>query len=204
MATQVLALPELLETILLGLPIKDLLFAQKVCKTWMEVTEGSARIQKALFFIPGSSLDANIEATCPWDGRAIEKTLKQEGVALNPLLLENEWRKEMKTFEDHFCFKERVLEAKGSASCHQIYISQPPAYMRFEFNMRLPYDEPELFDPDDDGELVAVDLELGTAEDDEVGTFGDLVERWAFERLARDDMKIIETDLRLQEVELVD
>jgi len=44
--------PELLEHVLLQLPIKDLLFAQKVCKHWKQTIEASPRAQQALFFRP--------------------------------------------------------------------------------------------------------------------------------------------------------
>ncbi|KAK5721867.1 hypothetical protein LTR15_006460 [Elasticomyces elasticus] len=47
---QVLALPELLENILLQLPTRDILFAQKVCKEWQEAIAASPKIQEALCF----------------------------------------------------------------------------------------------------------------------------------------------------------
>ncbi|KAK3656833.1 hypothetical protein LTR56_002814 [Elasticomyces elasticus] len=50
MAQQVLHLPELLENILLCLPMKDLLFSQKVCKTWKGAVDTSPHIQEALFY----------------------------------------------------------------------------------------------------------------------------------------------------------
>ncbi|KAK5726953.1 hypothetical protein LTR15_002844 [Elasticomyces elasticus] len=58
MATNnVLNLPELLEVILLHLPARDLLFAQKVCKTWKLTVDTTLSIQKALFFAPGTVKD---------------------------------------------------------------------------------------------------------------------------------------------------
>ncbi|KAK5677252.1 hypothetical protein LTS10_010441 [Elasticomyces elasticus] len=50
MAQQVLHLPELLENIFLSLPMKDLLFSQKVCRTWKAVVDTSPHIQEALFY----------------------------------------------------------------------------------------------------------------------------------------------------------
>lgn len=41
---------EILETILHKLPIKDILFAQRVCKSFKEVIARSRRLQRALFF----------------------------------------------------------------------------------------------------------------------------------------------------------
>lgn len=48
-------IPELLEAILIELPVKDLLLGQRVCKTWRGAIETSSRLQKALFFVPESS-----------------------------------------------------------------------------------------------------------------------------------------------------
>ncbi|KAK5138015.1 hypothetical protein LTR08_005812 [Meristemomyces frigidus] len=47
---QVQATTELMEMILLRLPMKELLFAQAVCRFWKTVIEGSAKLQQALFF----------------------------------------------------------------------------------------------------------------------------------------------------------
>lgn len=49
---EVFALPELLEAILLELPMQDLLFAQSVDKTFRDTIKGSKAIQMALFFEP--------------------------------------------------------------------------------------------------------------------------------------------------------
>lgn len=47
--------PELLEMVLLQLPMCDLLFAQSVCKHWEATIKGSSKVRKALFFDPESS-----------------------------------------------------------------------------------------------------------------------------------------------------
>ena len=57
----VLEVPELLEMILLWLPMKDLLFAQKICRRWQAAINGSKQIRKALFFEPGAAVDAPCE-----------------------------------------------------------------------------------------------------------------------------------------------
>ena len=45
--------PELLELILLELPMKDLLLnAQRVCRRWKANIDGSIKLQRALFFTP--------------------------------------------------------------------------------------------------------------------------------------------------------
>ncbi|KAK5732324.1 hypothetical protein LTR17_010638 [Elasticomyces elasticus] len=54
MASHALAVPELLENVLLRLHSRDLLFAQKVCKAWKEVIEASPNLQRALFLKPGT------------------------------------------------------------------------------------------------------------------------------------------------------
>lgn len=51
----VFATPELVEGILIHLPLKDLLFAQAVCTYWKAVIDGSQLLQKALFFRPATS-----------------------------------------------------------------------------------------------------------------------------------------------------
>lgn len=49
------ALPELVENMLLYLPLRDLLLAQNVCKHWKLATDGSIKAQRALFLKPYSS-----------------------------------------------------------------------------------------------------------------------------------------------------
>lgn len=51
-ATRVLAITELLEQILLELPMRDLLLAQRVDQFWKHTIDGSPRIQRALYFEP--------------------------------------------------------------------------------------------------------------------------------------------------------
>ncbi|KAK4898588.1 hypothetical protein LTR27_003760 [Elasticomyces elasticus] len=78
MATQkVLNLPELLEAILLQLPIRDLLFAQKICRTWKTTINTSPAVKKALFFAPGTVNDVRYNspnhksvAQCLADGQS--------------------------------------------------------------------------------------------------------------------------------------
>lgn len=48
----VLQTTELLEHILLWLPIKNLLLAGRICKRWRNVMQGSIKIQRALFLTP--------------------------------------------------------------------------------------------------------------------------------------------------------
>lgn len=57
---KVLETNELLENILVRLPFKKLLLAQRVCKQWNAPIKGSLRLQRALFMtpvpVPGGSL----------------------------------------------------------------------------------------------------------------------------------------------------
>ena len=47
--------PELLEAFLLSLPMKDLLFAQAVCRQWKAAIDNSPNLQRALFFRPATN-----------------------------------------------------------------------------------------------------------------------------------------------------
>ena len=49
---KVSAIGELLEAILLQIPVKDLLLNQRVCKQWHSTIKNSTRLQQALFFKP--------------------------------------------------------------------------------------------------------------------------------------------------------
>lgn len=46
------AIPELVEYILLELPLRDVLLAQRIDRTWRNIIQGSSKLQKALFFRP--------------------------------------------------------------------------------------------------------------------------------------------------------
>ena len=56
--TKVLGTNELLEMILLKLPLRDVLLAQLVCKTWRADITASIDLQRALFFEPEISAPA--------------------------------------------------------------------------------------------------------------------------------------------------
>lgn len=56
-AQQVFRLPELLELILLSLPQRDLLLSQRVSNSFLQTTQGSVRLQRALFFAPDWNLE---------------------------------------------------------------------------------------------------------------------------------------------------
>lgn len=62
MATKVFAVPELLESILLELPAKDLLLAQRVDTTFRDAIDHSIKIQRALFFKPDLAASQDVQA----------------------------------------------------------------------------------------------------------------------------------------------
>ncbi|KXT01885.1 hypothetical protein AC578_2173 [Pseudocercospora eumusae] len=110
---QTLNTTELLEAILVQLPIKDLLFAQLVCSTWKNCIEASPRLQQGLFFQlpegdPTTDL-ASILLSAPWalleddgDTKDIRNTI------VNPLLT-------------------KVFEKDELAFCHFLNWSSPTA-----------------------------------------------------------------------------
>lgn len=51
-ASKVFNIPELLEAVLLDLSCKDVLITQRVSKLWKATIDGSAKLQKALCFVP--------------------------------------------------------------------------------------------------------------------------------------------------------
>jgi hypothetical protein len=54
---QALIIYEILQYILLALPIRDLLLAQRVCRQWRSLIQESQPIQRALFFVPTTMAD---------------------------------------------------------------------------------------------------------------------------------------------------
>ena len=55
------SIPELVHTVLLHLPVRDLLRVQRVCRLWKELTEQSPALQRNLFFLPTSNADQEPE-----------------------------------------------------------------------------------------------------------------------------------------------
>ncbi|KAK4614102.1 hypothetical protein CLAFUW4_09542 [Fulvia fulva] len=56
----VAAIPELVEMILLQLPLQDVMLAQRVDRTFRDVIGGSSKLQQALFLRPCSSRQASL------------------------------------------------------------------------------------------------------------------------------------------------
>ncbi|KAK5708067.1 hypothetical protein LTR97_000607 [Elasticomyces elasticus] len=157
MATNnVLNLPELLEVILLHLPARDLLFAQKVCKTWKLTVDTTLSIQKALFFAPGTVKDiAYISPThipmpkwlaTPESARrelsysdrlaaqecqSFISFAEREGYALNPLLTGCNGLNVV-DFRDNPWYR----DADPAGSWSRMFVTQPPGSTSAQTDMK--------------------------------------------------------------------
>ncbi|KAK5714981.1 hypothetical protein LTR15_010397 [Elasticomyces elasticus] len=128
MAEQVFLPPELVEIILLQLPMKDLLLSQRVCKTWKAVVESSSGIQKALFFTAGNQ-QTTVAADRPKTNAYIgypcicySCTKTRTSKTLNPLLFTS-------IRDDGRVTGLELLVDKDlhpQASCRRMLLSQPP------------------------------------------------------------------------------
>ncbi|KAK5722582.1 hypothetical protein LTR15_005813 [Elasticomyces elasticus] len=113
-ANTVLMLLELLVIILLDLPTRDLLFAQKVCRTWKEVIDTTKSIQKALYLVPGTMSDVHVDAA---HQHLITST---PATAINPLLVSK------LAGQSQLYLRQEVMDAAPGASCCSMYLMQPP------------------------------------------------------------------------------
>ncbi|KAK5698009.1 hypothetical protein LTR97_006969 [Elasticomyces elasticus] len=175
MTAKVLALPELLENILLRLHVKDLLFAQRVCKTWKQVIEGSPSIQRSLFFLPGTIGDVDPHSF-RWLGSYIRYkpfSGAPYDVARNPLFGTNE--QSSSSWCPRSCgpsiISPELLHAEPYASCHRMYLTQPPTLMETHIRDVWPPNEEEFWGewtPENPG-LFYVGLLVSNG-----GTFGEL------------------------------
>ncbi|KAI7227725.1 hypothetical protein KC330_g8273 [Hortaea werneckii] len=122
---QVLAITELLEAVLLQLPMENLFLAQEVCKHWRLLITTSDPIQKALFMKPSiNAADAAIDAIrCTHtrsDGMKIQ-------VAINSNLCQQ------KTYPPSPCprtftFHEAAIYSRNRDWLHSdtMYVTSPP------------------------------------------------------------------------------
>ncbi|KAI7479385.1 hypothetical protein KC351_g7579 [Hortaea werneckii] len=164
LATKVFGIPELAETILLSLPMKDLLFAQLICKDIKNLIDSSTPIQRALFFLPGEAKSAHFEskhmsAPFDWLHKGKDRGFPSEGgVNVNPLLCRYRYLKpryhepswhEFKVHQralDAICSAARRAERDGGIqvvpSCAKMYLTQPP--IAISVDSAVAYDEVEL------------------------------------------------------------
>ncbi|KAK3642269.1 hypothetical protein LTR56_010846 [Elasticomyces elasticus] len=131
--SQVLNTEELLEEIILCLPIKDILLkVPLVCKAWHATTQTSPRIRQALFFDP---------VPCKKSAYLDPFWAEDEGDERIYSMIANPWFKLLfgwtrgKTDETSERF--RYFSREPSASWRRMLVSQPPRMMRY----CLGYDE---------------------------------------------------------------
>lgn len=151
-AARVFAIGELLEAILLELPIKDLLLSQRINKNCKRAVDSSTRIRKALFLIPGDAEDTNVE-TVPHgpdltpvkpgpvgrlSAQLAEKcnfreidAVKKSGVAFNPLIICRldvtiGWFPNTRAY-----LQLPLLDLPEYASCFRMFTTQPPIEFSF-------------------------------------------------------------------------
>lgn len=123
--TSVFGTPELLETILLELPIKDLLInAQRVDKTFNGTIQASAKLQQALFFKPLPGKPLNFEKTTPPQWLESPDDERYHTVLANPFY--NSLRSILlATPGDHPIRPSRLLQ-RPEASWRRMLVTQPP------------------------------------------------------------------------------
>ncbi|KAK3636507.1 hypothetical protein LTR56_014133 [Elasticomyces elasticus] len=136
---QALGLAELLETILLQLPPRNLLFAQKVCKDWKQAMEASPSIQKALFFIPGTKHDVH-----PACNTALEHILARETFATNPFLMSHGYFNERPPYKSHR-LRYDLLPIREEASCLRMFLTQPPTDTSTMFRIKDRRNMPSIY-----------------------------------------------------------
>ncbi|KAI6826198.1 hypothetical protein KC367_g6750 [Hortaea werneckii] len=164
LATKVFGIPELAEAILLKLPMKDLLFAQLICKDIKNLIDGSTRIQRALFLLPGEATSAHFEskhesAPFNWLHKGKDRGFPSEGgVNVNPLICRYRYSKpwsyepgwhEFKVYQralDVICSMAMRAQRDDSIqvvpSCAKMYLTQPP--ISVSVDSAVAYDEVEL------------------------------------------------------------
>jgi hypothetical protein len=136
---------ELLEAVLLKLPLKDLIFAQKICKHFKRVIETSASLQKALFFQLGTIEDAAVDACLfEFEPRGVCR-VKFNKMALNTLLCKP--YSSPGYGEDNLRLYHFLVDPKATAatrkkygkswtpSYRRMYLSQPPVSGDVDFEL---------------------------------------------------------------------
>ena len=145
-ANQVFNVGELVEMILIELPIKDLLLSQRINRKCKQTVESSTPIKKALFMVPGDANDTNV----PVKGNAFDspdswkfdastarlyyiapwsKIVADSGLAYNPLLIDSVFRSPRTNFiwrSSYRRFDFELLKTHKDASWRRMFISQPP------------------------------------------------------------------------------
>jgi len=138
-AQRTLDIPELLEDILLHLPVCDLLFARRVCKNWSKQVSESHKIQRTLFFGPTSTATMNYNMVADrWFGMPYlpEPVRSKDGAEcrkvtpiINPLLsaVLDGSRKFKVINYDAQRLPWSAAQLDGSGSLGRLLLSHPPA-----------------------------------------------------------------------------
>ncbi|KAK3623230.1 hypothetical protein LTR56_021710 [Elasticomyces elasticus] len=144
-AIKVLSIPELLEEILLDLSTKEILFAQKVCKTWKQIIDTTPSLQRALFFVPARDIELSyptgLQASFPRSVAAGQVVIlpgyeEFHCLILNPLLVCGT-ASYLATQGHNFELLSKPLNAGTESSCNRMYLSQPPSIVtRSEYNLK--------------------------------------------------------------------
>ncbi|KAK4894086.1 hypothetical protein LTR27_007671 [Elasticomyces elasticus] len=131
-AIKVLSIPELLEEILLDLNTKEILFAQKVCKTWKQIIDTTPSLQRALFLMPARGTEpkgakASFSRSVAAGHIAIPPGFDEDWhlFFLNPLLVDVSGNY-IQTQEGDIELLSKPLNAGTESSCNRMYLSQPP------------------------------------------------------------------------------
>lgn len=142
--------PELLEMILLQLPMKDVLLAQCVTRQFKRVTTGSGALQQKLFFkaIPGLSPDTPISLNSMLTKAAIYPRIPvhfdnagDEGIYWQGISAERDeptqtWRVVLKLTEKDTCSGDmRYVPRLTSGSWRQMRLSQIPCSLEWELTV---------------------------------------------------------------------
>ncbi|KAK5694040.1 hypothetical protein LTR97_009659 [Elasticomyces elasticus] len=143
-AIKALSIPELLEEILLDLSTKEILFAQKVCKTWKQIVDTTPSLQRALFLMPARNTDSSRTGAKSSFSRSvaaghIECVPSFEDwplFLLNPLLVGGSGGC-VQTQGGDIEILSKPLNAGTESSCNRMYLSQPPTLVkRSEYDLK--------------------------------------------------------------------
>ena len=113
---RVFGIPELLENILIHLPMRDL-FAVKISKTFKHAVDTSPSIQRALFLLPDPKAEGELNKQGSLSPRC------------NPLL--------QRVCDDPTKLEE-LLKISAGTLAYRMYLSQPPAEMQACFRLHDP------------------------------------------------------------------
>ncbi|KAF7190714.1 hypothetical protein HII31_07873 [Pseudocercospora fuligena] len=138
---------ELLENILLHLPMRDLLLDQRVCKTWKACIDSSVKLQRGLFFKPAGNIIAH-----PRLQEGVVIMWSPKNLFVNPLLLDAfgsfNLARDILHLKSKPCSEDRFT--RSDASWQKMLLTQPP-YSSPDASSGILKAEKELSDDDSPG-----------------------------------------------------